>query len=347
MLSVVIPVYRNEASLPELIAQLSAVSSEVAERFGERMEVVFVVDGSPDRSFDVLAERLPDAPFASKLLRHSRNFGSFPAIRTGLAASTGECVGVIAADLQEPPELLLDFFDALRSDRCDVVVGCREGRADPAATRLASSLFWRFYRRFVIPEIPASSVDVFGCNRRFRDELLRLEESNSSLVGLIFWLGFRRREVTYSRRVRRHGRSAWTFRRKLAYLFDSIFSFTDLPIRLLISFGTGGILISLLLGAAVLVSKLVGDIEVPGYAATALTVLFFGGLNALGLGIVGTYAWRAFENTKGRPLSVVSEGRAFEGRAVDVHAVDAHSVAPADARAGETQPVARALGAVR
>lgn len=313
MFSAVIPVYRNEPSLPQLVAELGEVAAELRQRTAEPLEVVFVVDGSPDRSYQVLAELLPSAPFRSQLLLHSRNFGSFAAIRSGLAAASGSAFGVIAADLQEPTELLIEFSTALQGDACDVVVGCREKREDPLATRLASAVFWRLYKRLVIAEIPKGGVDVFGCNERFRDELLRLEESNSSLVGLIFWLGFRRAEISYSRRERRHGKSAWSFGRKLNYLFDSVFSFTDLPIRLLLFFGLGGLVISLVLGLVVIGAKAVGEIPVPGYAATALTVLFFGGLNALGLGIVGTYAWRGFENTKGRPLAVVRLQRSFSG----------------------------------
>ena len=315
MFSAIIPVYKNERSLPELVAGLGDVGAEIKRRNGQPFEIVFVVDGSPDRSFQVLTELLASAPFASQLLLHSRNFGSFSAIRTGLAAASGSTFGVIAADLQEPTELLLEFCEALQGDSCDVVIGCREKRDDPLTSRLASSAFWRLYKRFVIPDIPRGGVDVFGCNARFRDELLRLEESNSSLVGLIFWLGFRRREISYSRRERKHGKSAWSFGRKLNYLFDSVFSFTDLPIKLLLFFGFAGLVISVILGLMVILAKAVGEIPVPGYAATALTVLFFGGLNALGLGIVGTYAWRGFENTKGRPLGIVRLRRSFGGSA--------------------------------
>jgi glycosyltransferase involved in cell wall biosynthesis len=326
--SAVIPVYRNEQSLPELVDALGGVAATMERSFGEPLEAVFVVDGSPDRSFETLARLLPTARFSSKLLLHSRNFGSFAAIRTGLAAASGTHFGVIAADLQEPTALLVDFFSALRQDGCDVVIGCRASRDDPLGSRIASSLFWRLYRRFVIADIPKSGVDVFGCNRRFRDELLRLQESNSSLVGLIFWLGFRRQEISYTRARRKYGRSAWSLARKLNYLFDSVFSFTDLPIRILLFAGIGGLVLSIVMGSIVIAARLLGQIEVPGYAATALTLLFFGGLNALGLGIVGTYAWRGFENTKGRPLAIVSQSRTFEP-----HAAAATSVFPQSATA--------------
>lgn len=310
-LSVVIPVYRNAGSIPDLIAALSAVTQQAARDFDYATEVVFVVDGSPDNSYALLAEALPNAPFASQLLLHSRNFGSFAAIRTGLQAATGEHFGVVAADLQEPPELVLQFLQKLRTGDCDVVVGCRENRQDPILSRLASDLFWKLYKKFVIHDIPEKGVDVFGCNRVFRDRLLQLGEANSSLVGLIFWLGFRRGEVMYERRARQHGKSAWTFKKKLNYLLDSIFSFTDLPIKLLMLFGLLGIAMSCLLGLIILGAKIYGSIVIPGYTATVLTIIFFGGINALGLGIVGAYAWRTYENTKQRPLAVVKNSQTF------------------------------------
>lgn len=310
-LSIVIPVYRNEESIPHLIDALSGVAGRARAEFDAAIEVVFVVDGSPDNSFELLAQTLPNAPFASQLLLHSRNFGSFSAIRTGIHAATGDYFGVIAADLQEPPELVLQFLERLSTDDCDVVIGCRENRQDPYMSRVASDTFWKLYKKFVIHDIPEKGVDVFGCNKVFRDQLLQLGEGNSSLVGLIFWLGFRRAEVMYERRLRVHGKSAWTLKKKINYLLDSIFSFTDLPIRLLTLFGLLGVIASALLAGAVVLAKIFGNVAVPGYTATVLTVIFFGGLNSMGLGIVGTYAWRAFENTKGRPLAVVMAKRTF------------------------------------
>ena len=273
--------------------------------------MVFVVDGSPDNSYALLSQLLPQAPYPSQLLLHSRNFGSFAAIRTGFQAAHGDHFGVIAADLQEPPELLLKFLDKMCTDKCDVVIGCRESRQDPYIVRTASNVFWKVYKKFVIREMPEKGVDVFGCNRVFRDQLLQLGERNSSLIGLIFWLGFKRGEVKYERRLRQYGKSSWTLKKKINYLFDSVFSFTDLPIRLLTLFGLLSLFASVLLGAAVSTAKLFDIIPVPGYATTILTVIFFGGLNSLGLGVVGGYAWRAFENTKGRPLAVVMTTQQF------------------------------------
>ena len=305
--SLVIPVYGNEASIPEL---LDAIRS-LAARLDRSFEAVFVVDGSPDGSYAVLRDALPAQPFASQLLLHARNFGSFAAIRSGLATAHGDSLAVMAADLQEPIELVERFFAVLSRDEADVVVGTREGRADPWLTRTMSALFWWSYRTLVQPEIPPGGVDVFGCTRAFRDELLALGEANTSLVGQIYWLGHRRVAIPYKRLPRRHGSSAWSLSRKLKYLMDSLFAFSDLPIRLLIAAGGLGLVLAVGLALVVGIARLAGFVDVPGYAMTMITLLFFGGLNAFGLGIVGAYTWRAYENTKRRPLSIVQRADAF------------------------------------
>jgi polyisoprenyl-phosphate glycosyltransferase len=301
MLSLIVPIYRNEDSLSHL---LQAVA-ELAHDLGAPLEAVFVVDGSPDRCYDILRARLPACGFASQLILLSRNFGSFAAIRAGLEAGRGEIFAVMAADLQEPPELVQDMWRILNSAEADVVVGMRNARHDPALSRLFSRLFWHLYRRYVVPEIPPGGVDVFACNKVFRDELLKLEERHSSLVAQVFWLGYRRRFAEYERRPRQHGTSAWTFGKKLNYMMDSVFAFTDLPIRLLIRGGGLVAASSGLFAALVVASRLAGLITVQGYAMTILAIVFFGALNLFALGVVGSYAWRTYENTKARPLHVV------------------------------------------
>ena len=298
--SIIIPVYRNEENLPDLLARLS----NLHQSLGESLEVIFVVDGSPDRSFEILKRELLDAEFPSQLIGHSRNFGSFAAIRTGMGAAHGEFLAVMAADLQEPAELYERFLTTLQKGDDDVLVAARRTRRDPLLSRLGSGIFWWSYRKWVIPEIPEGGVDVFACNRAFRDALLKMNESRSSLVGLIFWLGFRRSVLFYDRQEREAGQSAWGLRRKLDYMLDSMFAFTDRPIRVLLEFGLVALLLSGLLALLTVTARLLGLIEVPGYTATILTLLFFGSLNVFCLGIVGSYTWRAYENTKARPQAV-------------------------------------------
>ena len=309
MFSLVIPVYKNEASLDELLAALANLHQALTEH----LEVVFVVDGSPDRCFDRLQESLSNAPFQARLLLLSRNFGSFSAIRAGLDVARGPYFAVMAADLQEPPELVVEFFHSLQNEDIDVVIGTREARDDPWINRVSASLFWNLYRKFVAPDMPIGGVDVFGCNQMFRDQLLALEESHSSLIGLIFWLGFRRKLVGYTRQARRHGKSAWTLHKKINYLMDSVFAFSDLPIKVLIGVGGFGLAASLLLGGLALIARLFSEHIIPGYTATVLTIVFFSALNMFSLGLIGSYAWRAYENTKRRPAYVVLRDLQFRG----------------------------------
>jgi glycosyltransferase involved in cell wall biosynthesis len=308
--SIVVPVYRNEANIDQLLERLRDLHTTVPGG----IEAVCVVDGSPDQCYSLLAAALPNMAFPSRLLLLSRNFGSFPAIREGLRSASGPWFAVMAADLQEEASVVVRFFDALRADEADVVLGVRTARADAWFDRVASSLFWGLYRTLIQRDLPRGGVDVFGCNVAFRDQLLRFSESHSSLVGQVLWLGFRRKSINYRRVPRQHGQSAWNFRRKLAYLFDSIYSFSDLPIRLFIGLGGVGIVTSTFFAIVVVIAKISGSVPVPGYTATVLTIIFFASLNLLGLGILGSYMWRAYENTKARPIAVVMQELAFAPR---------------------------------
>jgi len=300
--SLIIPVYRSEASLHELLEAVQALD----HRLDHRLQAVFVIDDSPDRCYEMLVQRLPECPFRSRLLLLSRNFGSFAAIRAGLANADGPYFAVMAADLQEPADLMLSFFRTLAADAADVVVGVREDRADPLLTRLTSGAFWYLYRKLVQRELPPGGIDVFGCSVGFRDHLLQLMESRTSLMGLVLWLGFRRQAISYRRLPRRHGRSAWGLALKVRYMLDSLFAFTDLPLQLMMLFGGLGLVVTAVLTVVILIARWSGLIPVPGYTATLVVILFFAALNLLGLSIVGSYAWRAYENTKGRPPYLVA-----------------------------------------
>lgn len=308
MLTLVIPVYKNEGSIPDLLAAVAGLHQQLE---GE-LQTIFVIDGSPDRCYELLRDALPSQPFQSKLALLSRNFGSFSAIRAGLELCESERYAVMAADLQEPPELVLEMDKVLRLEPVDIVVGTRESRNDPISSRIPAQLFWWLYRKYVINDVPPGGVDVFGCNRAFRDTLLKLDERHSSLIAQIFWLGFRRKFISYVRQSRQHGESAWTLRKKINYLMDSVFAFTDLPIRLLVRVGGSTAVLAGLLGLVIAGGKLMGLISVPGYAMTMLTIIFLGAINLFGLGIVGSYAWRAYENTKGRPHTIPMHVHHFE-----------------------------------
>ena len=307
MLSLVIPVYNNEENLPRLFRELEGI----AGRLQDDLEIVFVVDGAPDHSLEILRGHLPQWHLRTQLIELSRNFGSFAAIAAGLQRGSGDYLAVLAADLQEPPELLLEFHRRLKAGEADVVFGYRAGRADPWMSRLLSQAFWTIYRRFVLKDMPRGGVDVFGCTRQVRDRLLELREINTNLIALLLWLGFRRAFVPYERRPRQEGRTGWTVGRKLRYALDSVFSFTDLPIRILLSLGAIGTAAAVIAGVVVLVAWWLGRVPVLGYTPLMLVITFFGGLTALGLGMVGQYLWLALQNSRNRPSFIVRSAWEF------------------------------------
>lgn len=307
MLSLIIPVYRNEGSLPDLLLALNKLNNQM----DKQLEVVFVVDGSPDRCYEILRDILANQSFLSQLILLSRNFGSFPAIRAGLAAGKGKNFAVMAADLQEPPELVFKMSQVLQMGKTDIVVAVREGRDDPLLSRMSSAIFWGLYKRFVVSDMPPGGIDIFACNLAFRNQLLKLEESHSSLVAQIFWLGFRCELMGYKRQKREHGKSAWSLHKKINYLMDSVFSFTDLPIKLLTRIGGIATVLSGVLGGTAIIGRTMGYIVVPGYTTLISAIIFFGSLNLFALGVIGSYAWRTYENTKARPLHIVLEQTEF------------------------------------
>jgi glycosyltransferase involved in cell wall biosynthesis len=307
--ALIIPVYQNEASLPDLLDVVTTISSEM----DNELTAVFVVDGSPDQSYPLLRDMLPNQSFPSKLLVLSRNFGSFAAIRAGLEAVEASDYAVMAADLQEPGELLSRFFRVLESDESDVVLGRRVAREDPFLSRITAQLFWNLYCRFIQPEMPKGGIDVFGCSRKVRDTLLSLEEGNSSLVGLLVWVGYRQQEIPYTRIERAQGKSGWTLRKKFAYMLDSAFAFSRLPLVLMFATGFFGLITSLVVGVIVFASWSSGLTPVLGYTPIMLSIFFCTSLILIGLGIVGAYVWRTFENTKRRPLSIVQTVESFPG----------------------------------
>ncbi|MDD5216586.1 MAG: hypothetical protein PHS88_00630 [Candidatus Omnitrophica bacterium] len=160
-------------------------------------------------------------------------------------------------------------------------------------------------------EIPKGGVDVFGCTRRFAGETLKLNEAHSSLISLIFLAGFRRKTVYYNRQERHSGKSAWDLGKRFKCLSDSLFVFTDLPIKVLLWVGGAGICLSVCYAFLDMCSRILGMVSLPGFSATVVSITFFSALNLFGLGIIGSYAWRAYENTKQRPYAMIQDIRRF------------------------------------
>jgi hypothetical protein len=178
-------------------------------------------------------------------------------------------------------------------------------------SKFFSRVYWNFYRKTINRDIPTGGVDIFACTSKARDQIVAMTESSSSLVGLLYWVGFNRTYVDYERSARPFGKSAWTFRKKFRYFSDSVFAFSHAPIRLLQGIGILGVGSSMLLGAITFIGALTNRISAPGYPSLLVAILLSTSSVLFGLGIVGDYAWRAYENTKMRPLAIIKDEYRF------------------------------------
>ncbi|MFC1665298.1 glycosyltransferase family 2 protein [Pseudomonadota bacterium] len=301
--SLIIPVFKNEGSLPALLKAISGLAENKQSEF----EVIFIVDGSPDKSLVTIIANIEQLPYMARVVSLSRNFGAFSALRTGLELAQGDHCAVMAADLQEPIKLIEDMYLALEANQADVVFGQRLGRQDDKFRSLFSGIFWSIYKRYILQDIPTGGVDVFACNKKVKTAVLSIKEPNSSLVVQLFWVGFRRLFIPYERRRRYEGKSSWSFSRRFRYMLDSIISFSDLPIILIMVLGLIGVSLSIIVGLVTIVGKLLGFIDEPGYTTTTLLLVFFGSTILSTQGILGSYLWRTYENTKNRPITVIDD----------------------------------------
>ena len=304
VLSIVVPVYHNAASLPDLLARLAALA---ARHPGDTFEFVCVDDGSKDDSFAVLTRLQKDEP-RLRVVKLSRNFGSNAALLAGLSHAGGDAIATISADLQDPPETLDAMLVHWRGGK-KVVLAAREGRDDPALHVFLAGVFYRLFRRFAIPTMPKQGFDFFVIDRRVRDLLLQIQESNAYLMGLVLWLGFDPAVVPFHRqeRAKRYGTSMWTLGRKLKYFIDSFVAFSYGPIR---AASLLGLLISVAgLGYAlfIVVAHFAFDLKVQGWASLMVVLLIVSGAQLLVMGIIGEYLWRNLDETRRRPRFIVDE----------------------------------------
>lgn len=302
--SVVVPVYQNAGSLADLLARLGAVAAALP---GERFEFVFVDDGSKDDSYAVL-RRLAEEDARVRLVKLSRNFGSGAAILAGLTEARGECMVALAADLQDPPELIPQLLDMWRQGR-KVVLAARRSRADPLATRLLADLFYRLFRRFALPNMPRHGFDFFLLDRTVRDLIAGIQENNSYLMGLILWMGFDPGVIHYDREARpaRYGPSMWGLGRRVKHFIDSFTAFSYFPLRAASVLGVVVAVLGVLYAALVVVLRVVHGFPVEGWASIMVAVLLLSGVQMLMIGVLGEYLWRNLEETRRRPRFIVEQ----------------------------------------
>jgi glycosyltransferase involved in cell wall biosynthesis len=302
-ISVIVPVYFNAGSLPPLFEALLAVEKSLEER-GLGLQLIFVDDGSGDESLAELL-RIKDARPSTTVVKLTRNFGAVPAIRTGMRYVTGDAFAFLAADLQDPPGLVVEMADRWLAGS-KFVIAERETRDDPVLSRWFSRFYYFLLRKLVLPGYPAGGFDLALMDKAMLAPL-RDSAKSAFLPLLAYWLGFKPAVLRYARLPRLHGRSRWTLRKKFRAFLDVMLGFSVTPIRAISAVGVIVSLSSFLYGAAVVIAALLGDIPVPGFSTLVALVTFLLGLIILMLGVIGEYLWRIFDESNQRPETVVDE----------------------------------------
>ncbi len=302
LISIVTPVYHNAASLPDLLACFQRLA---ARSPADEFEFVFVDDGSRDDSFAVLTA-LAAGDARVQVIKLSRNFGANPAVLAGLSYARGDAVAVIAADLQDPPELIHDMLALWRAGK-KVVLAAREGRDDPGASALLANTFYALFRRFAIKSMPRQGFDFFLIDRQVCALITQIQENNAYLMGLILWLGFDPAVVHYHRRARdpRYGHSMWTFVKKLKYFTDSFVAFSYAPVRLATLVGLALGFLGLLYAALIVINHLLFGINAEGWSSLMVVLLVVSGAQMFMIGVLGEYLWRTLDETRRRPRFIV------------------------------------------
>lgn len=304
-LSVVLPVFNEEGGLTALYGRLKAV----LEKMGMAHEIIFVNDGSRDRSWEAILS-LADRDGTVKAINLSRNFGHQVAISAGIDASRGATVAVMDSDLQDPPEVLERLFEKYR-EGFDVVYAQRRRReGETWFKQVTAKVFYRLIRRMTTVDIPVDTGDFRLMSRRVVNELTRLQEQSRFIRGLVTWVGYNQAPVLYDRDRRYGGDTKYPLTKMMKFALDGITGFSSQPLRLASHAGLLLASASLALMAVFTIYKLAGGRGlVPGWTSLMVAVLFLGGLQLLATGILGEYIGRIYEETKRRPLYLVRDTR--------------------------------------
>ena len=301
-LSVIIPCYYNEGNIP--VTAQALIENEAGFPADVTFEYVMVDDGSGDNTMRELLRFRNQYPDKVQVVELVSNVGSYNAIAAGMAHATGDCMAIITADMQDPPELMVQMYEYwLKGFK--LVIGNRQDREETGMQKWFAQLFHKIMKKVALSNIPDGGFDFVFFDRQVCDEVVRLKERNSNIFYLMVWLGFTYVNIPYVRRKREIGKSRWTIQKKIKLFIDSILSFSFFPIRLISILGMmlGGI--AMVYGLYILVMKALGHINAAGWTTLMVVVLFVSAFQMVALGIIGEYVWRGLDAARQRPLYVV------------------------------------------
>lgn len=301
--SIVVPVYQNEANLHDSVPALLSLQQHLP---AYDLELVFVEDGSRDDSFHVLRDYAHKYPGVVKIVKLTRNFGQTAATQAGLRHASGQCIGIISADLQEPPEMFLEMIKAWETG-AKFVIGERCLREESQGHQAVSGVYWTLVRRYAFPDFPSIGYDFCLLDRQVAEDINRINEKNSSIFVLLYWLGYRPVRIPVIRRLRGKGRSQWRLWKKISFTIDTLIGFTYVPARVITLMGFTAAVLCLAYLASALAIWFWARTAPPGWMTVVGLTSLLGAMILFSLGIVSEYLVRILDEARKRPPFVVEQ----------------------------------------
>ncbi|MFN8117411.1 MAG: glycosyltransferase family 2 protein [Bacteroidia bacterium] len=303
-LSIIIPCYFNEENIP--ITKQKLIENEALFEPDVTFEYVMVDDGSKDNTVEELIKFKNEQPGKVKIIKLAGNVGSYNAILAGMNYASGDCCVVIAADLQDPPELMVKMYNHWKNG-IKLVVGNRADRKESFFQKAFSNTYHKLIQKFALKNIPDGGFDYVFFDKQLKDEVVKINEKNTNTLYLLAWLNYDMVCIPYTRAKREVGKSRWTLQKKIKLFIDSFISFSYAPLKFISITGITLGLIAFIYSLVIIILKFSGSIEPTGWSSMMVVILFVSSFQMIGLGIIGEYVWRNLEASRNRPIYVVDK----------------------------------------
>ena len=303
--SIVIPVFQNEGSINDVFYKIK--ENVIDQNHNYSCEIIFVDDGSTDKSFELLSELHNKYPELIVIVKLTRNFGTYPAIIAGYEKARGNCIINISADLQDPPELINQMLSSYFDESFNIVICHRNSRDESAYRSITSKIFYGTIRKYCFPEMPKGGFDFILISQKVKNEILLDLEADFFLQGKILWTGYQIKFIPYKRLKRKEGKSQWTFSKKLKWFIDAVMSYSFFPIRFISLIGVVIALIGFFYALVVLFQRLFTEDYIYGWSPIVILILILSGFQLLMLGVIGEYVWRTLSQARDRAKYVIEK----------------------------------------